>query len=80
LAAQRDEDIDFSEIPEITDEQWAQAVPLREYLRKRNPHSKSMQVVVDSDVMTWLRGRGKKYQKQINGVLRSLMEAVEARQ
>ena len=68
-----DEDIDLSDCPEITPEQFAKAV-----VRKGLPQDmKKSQVTlrIDSDVLKWFKSQGKGYQTQINKLLRAYMEA-----
>lgn len=69
----RDEDIDFSDIPQITNEQFAKMV-VRKGLGEA--HTKEQVTLrLDSDVLAWFRGRGKGYQTQINSLLRAYMDA-----
>ncbi len=67
LKAMRDEDIDTSDIPEITD--WSGAVRGRFY----RPVKKPVTVRVDADVLAWLKSSGKGYQTKINSLLRDAM-------
>jgi len=71
LAAMPDEEIDFSDIPEATEDFWKNAV--------RNPFfrptKKSTTLRIDSDVLAWLKGQGKGYQSKINAILRREMLA-----
>lgn len=69
----RDEDIDYSDIPEITPEMFARAV-VRQGLK---PLARKTQVTlrVDSDVLDWFKGQGHGYQTRINALLRAYMEA-----
>ena len=64
LDALRDEDIDYSDIPEITDAQFA-----RGKLILPEP-KESITVRIDKDVIRWFRSHGKGYQTRINAVLR----------
>jgi uncharacterized protein (DUF4415 family) len=67
----RDEDIDFSDIPEATPEQWAKAVvrwPSASPLAKQQ-----ITLRLDADVLKWFRAQGKGYQTQINALLRAYM-------
>ncbi|MBT3337224.1 MAG: BrnA antitoxin family protein [Anaerolineae bacterium] len=70
-----DDEIDFSDIDEITPEEFAQAV-VRHGL---NPDRKKEQITIriDSDVLTWFRSQGKGYQTRINDLLRAYMKAYE---
>jgi len=67
LKAMRDEDIDTSDIPEITD--WSGAVRGKYY----RPVKKPVTVRVDADVLAWLKSSGKGYQTKINSLLREAM-------
>ena len=64
----KDEDIDLSDIPEITD--WSKAVVGKFY----RPIKKSLTIRVDADVLAWLKSQGKGYQTRINRLLREAME------
>lgn len=69
----RDETIDFSEIPELTPEQFAKAI-VRKGLK---PQTGKQQITLrlDTDVLDWFKGLGKGYQTRINELLRAYMEA-----
>jgi uncharacterized protein (DUF4415 family) len=68
----RDQDIDLSDSPEGTPEQFARAV-LRRGLQPIPP-KQQITLRVDSDVLDWFRARGAGYQTQINALLRAYME------
>ena len=70
-----DEDIDFSDIPEISPEKFAQAI-LRKGLK---PVARKSQITlrIDSEVLDWFRAKGTGYQSQMNAVLRAYKEAHE---
>jgi uncharacterized protein (DUF4415 family) len=68
LKNMKDEDIDLSDIPEITD--WSRAVVGKFY----RPIKKSLTIRVDKDVLAWLKADGKGYQTRINRLLREAME------
>ncbi|NLS04768.1 BrnA antitoxin family protein [Rhizobium sp. P32RR-XVIII] len=64
----RDEDIDTSDIPEITDEQWLSA-------RRGNlyrPIKQSVTIRLDADILAWFKDHagGRGYQTDINAALR----------
>lgn len=68
----RDEDIDYSGIPELTDEQLERMVQARaERLRKLK---RPVYIRLDPDVLTWLKNQGPGYQTRINSILREKME------
>ncbi|MDE3016111.1 MAG: BrnA antitoxin family protein [Pseudomonadota bacterium] len=70
LDAMRDEDIDCSDIPELSEEFWKNA-RLMPPLIPKTPVS----LRIDPDILAWFRGRGKRYQSRINAVLRAYVEA-----
>ncbi|MDG3440264.1 BrnA antitoxin family protein [Nitrospirillum amazonense] len=71
LAERPDSEIDTSDIPELPDEFWKDAVRGRFY----KPTKTSTTVRIDSDVLAWLRSQGKGYQSRINAILRREMLA-----
>ncbi|TVQ20415.1 MAG: hypothetical protein EA367_08630 [Leptolyngbya sp. DLM2.Bin15] len=73
LDAMQDDDIDFSDCPEVTPEMFAQAV-----VRRGLPVTKAKAQVtlrIDSDVLAWFKSQGRGYQTHINQLLRAYMEA-----
>ena len=71
LAARPDSEIDFSDIPEMTDEQWKNAERGHFY----RPVKRQITARVDADVLEWLKAQGKGYQSRINAILRREMLA-----
>ncbi|MER3483417.1 MAG: hypothetical protein C4332_10000 [Meiothermus sp.] len=71
----RGEDIDYSDIPKTTPEEFARAV-VRQGLKPKPP-KELVSLRIDQDVLEWFRARGKGYQTQINALLRAYMEAHE---
>lgn len=71
LGARPDSEIDFSDIPEMTDEQWKNAERGHFY----RPVKRQITARVDADVLAWLKGQGKGYQSRINAILRREMLA-----
>lgn len=65
----RDEDIDYSDIPQIPDD-FADEV-VRGLLYR--PVKKSVSIRIDADVLLWLKSQGKGYQTRINTILRQAM-------
>ena len=63
----RDEDIDTSDIPEITD--WSKAVVGKFYRPIKSP----VTIRLDADVLDWLKRSGPGYQTRINALLRQAM-------
>ncbi len=68
LAAMSDDEIDTSDIPEITD--WSKAVVGRFY----RPVKETITIRLDADVLDWLKQGGKGYQTRVNKILRAVME------
>ncbi|HUZ12773.1 MAG TPA: BrnA antitoxin family protein [Caulobacteraceae bacterium] len=68
LEATSDKDIDTSDIPEITDEQWARA--FRPGLNR--PIKQPITIRLDADIVGWFKEHagGGPYQREINRVLR----------
>ena len=69
IDAQSDQDIDYSDIPELDEQFFKDArvvVP---------PGKKQLTLRLDADVLDWLKAQGKGYQSRINAVLRAYYEA-----
>lgn len=74
LEALPDEQIDTSDIPELTEAQLAE-MRRREFYR---PIKKQITTRVDTDVLAWLKEGGKGYQSRMNAILRkAMLSAVE---
>jgi uncharacterized protein (DUF4415 family) len=66
LAAMPDSEIDYSDIPPLTEEQLANAF---------RPRDKQLIAVrLDRDVLEWLKSYGEGYSTRLNGILRAVME------
>jgi uncharacterized protein (DUF4415 family) len=73
LARMKPEEIDLSETPEVSAEEFARGVVrygLKPPLRKTQ-----VTLRIDSDVLEWFRARGKGYQTELNALLRAYVEA-----
>jgi uncharacterized protein (DUF4415 family) len=67
LAAMPESEIDFSDIPPLTDAQLAAAF---------RPRSKELVAVrLDRDILAWLQAYGPGYSTRINAILRAVMAA-----
>ena len=67
--ALRNEDIDYSDIPELDAEFFRKArvvVP---------PRKQQLTIRLDTDVLAWLKSQGKGYQSRINAILRAYYDA-----
>ena len=65
----RDKNINYSEIPELTEEFFKNAV--LEMPKKK----KAISLRVDSDVLQWFKKQGENYQTRINAILRAFMRS-----
>lgn len=64
-----DKNIDYTDIPELDDSFWANAVI--EFPKRKKP----VTLRLDADVLEWFKSTGKGYQTRINAVLRTFYEA-----
>jgi uncharacterized protein (DUF4415 family) len=69
LARRPDSSIDFSDIPELTEKFWRNAIPNPFY----RPVKLQLTLRLDADVIAWLRKHGKGYQTRANALLRAAM-------
>jgi uncharacterized protein (DUF4415 family) len=62
-----DDKIDFSDIPEMTEEDWKRPhwIGLHYY-----PGKKSVTIRLDTDIVKWFKAQGKGWQTKMNWVLR----------
>ena len=63
-----DDQLDLSDIPEITD--WSNAIRHGQFFR---PVKQQTSVRLDADVLAWLKAQGKGYQTRMNKILREAM-------
>jgi len=69
LATKPEEDIDYSDIPELTEAFWDEAKVVM-------PESKRPVFLrLDGDVLQWFKQQGRGYQTRINAILRAYMKA-----
>ena len=71
LAKLNEAEIDYSDIPPLKDDFWANAVNNPLY----KPTKQIATVRLDSDVLLWLKSQGKGYQTRMNAILRQAMLA-----
>jgi uncharacterized protein (DUF4415 family) len=69
IDAMADEEIDYTDIPEIGEDLFEQAtfVPAKQLVTIR----------LDTDVVAWLKRNGRGYQTRANKILRAVMESQE---
>jgi uncharacterized protein (DUF4415 family) len=65
-----DEDIDYSDIPELGDDFFRQA---EVWMPSEKPKAQ-LTVRFDADIVDWFRKQGRGYQTRMNAVLRAYME------
>lgn len=70
LDAIKDEDIDYSDIPELGDEFFRDAKLASAFKKSKS----RVTMRLDNDVLDWLKGPGKGYQTRANLILRAAME------
>jgi len=65
---------DFSDMPELTDDQIAQLKPSRfRNMANYKPIKKTVNVRLDADIIEWLQSEGRGYQTRMNAILREAM-------
>jgi len=69
LAARSENDIDFSDLPATSQQDWQDAVRGKFY----RPVKQQLTVRIDADVVAWLKSQGKGYQSRLNDILRAAM-------
>jgi uncharacterized protein (DUF4415 family) len=67
IAARKDEEIDFSDVPPVLD--WSEAEIGKFY----RPAKKPVTLRLDSDIIAWLKTEGPGYQTRANWLLRHAM-------
>lgn len=77
LDAMADEDIDLSDIPEITEEMWAKAVWRKG--SKPIPTKSQENLPVDCDIIEFFKAQDFNYPAKINQLLREYMETQQAK-
>ena len=75
LDAMEDEAIDYSDIPPLSPEMFAQALVQKGL--KPAPGKAQITLRLDKDVLEWFRHQGAGYQTRINAILKAYKEAHE---
>ncbi len=68
-----DEDIDYSDCPELDEEFWKHAK-----LVHYQPPKKAVFIRLDEDVIQWFKTQGKGYQSRMNAVLKAYVQSRNA--
>jgi uncharacterized protein (DUF4415 family) len=71
LSARPDHEIDTSDIPVLTDAEWAKTKRVRGRLYR--PVKQIVTARLDGDVLEWLKSYGRGYQSRMNAILRREM-------
>jgi uncharacterized protein (DUF4415 family) len=69
LAAKPDSEIDYPDIPPLSEKFWKNTVRNPFY----RPVKEQVTLRIDADILAWLRQQGKGYQSRLNSLLRSAM-------
>jgi len=69
LAAMPDDEINYDDMPAMTNDQLAEMQRGRFY----RPVKTQITARVDADVLAWLKSQGKGYQSRMNAILRDAM-------
>jgi uncharacterized protein (DUF4415 family) len=65
---------DFSDAPELTDEQLVHLKPSHyRDMANYSPIKKTVNVRLDADIIEWLQSAGRGYQTRMNAILRDAM-------
>ncbi len=74
--ALKDEEIDLSDLPEVSPEMFARSIVRRGL--KPAPRKAQLTLRVDTEVLDWFRKQGQGYQTKINALLKAYMDAHKA--
>ena len=77
LRNMKDEDIDFSDIPPITEEMWKNGMLRKNF--KPIPRKNQENLPIDKDIIKFFKAQGFNYPLKINQLLRAYMEAHQAK-
>lgn len=72
----KDEDINLTDIPEVSPEMFARSIVRRGL--KPVPPKVQLTLRLDSEVLDWFRKQGQGYQTKINALLKAYMDAHKA--
>ncbi len=72
-----DEEIDYSDIPPITDEIWSKGVLRKGF--KPIPQTNQVTLAIDRDIIDFFKEHGQNHKKKINQLLRAYMEEHQAK-
>jgi uncharacterized protein (DUF4415 family) len=70
LYAQRDRNLDRSDIPQLPPEMWSAGIVGKFY----RPLKSQISFRIDNDVLAWLKSKGQGHLSRINAILRQQMD------
>lgn len=73
-AANSEAEIDYSDIPPLGEDFWANA-----YVRRPGDRKVQITLRLDEEAVAWFRAQGKGYQTQMNAVLRAFVQREKRR-
>jgi len=73
----KDEDIDFSDIPPISEEMFKNSIVRKNF--KPVPNKNQESIPIDKDIIEFFKARDFNYPLKINHLLRAYMEAEQAK-
>jgi uncharacterized protein (DUF4415 family) len=78
----KDEDIDYSDIPDMGDADWSKAMSWNEFMATVKIPKSSVTIRYDADIIEWFKAnaskggkRGRGYQTAMNAVLKAYVKA-----
>lgn len=72
-----DDDIDFSDLPEVTDEMWENGVLQKGLKQTLSETSNTLEI--DRDIIDFFKSQGRNYREKINEILRAYMQAQQTK-
>jgi len=78
IDAMTDDDIDYSDIPPLTPEMFANGIVRKNFVAI--PRKSQLTLRIDKDVIQFFKDQGRGYQTKINQLLRAYMDAHKAAQ
>jgi len=75
LAERPDSEIDYSDIPPLTEDFWQRAVLWKDVAKSDlyKPKKITVTAKLDADIVAWLKTQGRGYQTRMNAILRHTM-------
>ncbi len=77
LRNMKEEDIDFSDIPPITEDMFKNSLVRKSF--KPIPKKMEKEILIDKDIIEFFKAQERDYQTKINQLLRAYMEVQQAK-